>query len=98
MATTAVALADELGVDEGDVEVLMEFLGEQEAELPAEFEAFVRGVLDPEGQRTGLLRSPDDDADGAKPVVATPAALHDPMPVNVGIAGCPAMVRRGAGQ
>jgi hypothetical protein len=96
MATTVLALAVELGVDEGDVNVLLEQLGEREPELPAELEAFVRAVLDPEGQRTGLLRSPD--ADGPKQVVPTPAALHDPIPVNVGVPGCPGMVRRGSGQ
>jgi hypothetical protein len=44
-----------------------------------------------------LLRSPDD-ADGPKPVMTSPAALHDPTPVNVSVAGCPAIVRRGARQ
>jgi hypothetical protein len=97
MSTTAVALVVELGVDEGDVYVLLEQLGEREPELAAELEAFVRDVLDPHGQRTGLLRPPGD-ADGPKSVMTSPAALHDPTPVNVGVAGCPAMVRRGVGQ
>jgi hypothetical protein len=92
------ALAVEPGVDEGDVDVLMEQLGEREPELPAELEAFVRDVFDPEGQRTGLLRWPGDDPDGPKSVLTSPAVLYDPTPVNVGVAGCPAMVRRGAGQ
>jgi hypothetical protein len=96
MATTAVALADELGVDEGDVEVLLQQLGEHEHRLPAELATFIRAVFDPEGERTGLRSA--DDADGPKPVVAPPPALHDPIPVNFEVPGCPAMVRRGAGQ
>jgi hypothetical protein len=97
MATTAVAPAMELGVDAGDVGVILEQLGEREAVLPDDLARFVRDVLDPEGQRTGLLHSLAD-MDSPKSVMTSPAALHDPTPVNVGVEGCPAMVRRGAGQ
>jgi hypothetical protein len=64
MATTAVAPAVELGVDAGHVRVILDQLGECEAELPDELARFVHDVLDPEGQRTGLLHSPDEDTDG----------------------------------
>jgi hypothetical protein len=38
-----------------------EHLGEREPELADEMASFVRDVLDPQGERTGLLRRPDDD-------------------------------------
>jgi hypothetical protein len=97
MSTTAVALADELRVDDGDVEVLLRQLGEREPDLPDELAGFVRDVLDPQGERTRLPHSPDD-ADGPKSAASSPVALHDPVPVNFGVLGCPAMVRRGAGR
>jgi hypothetical protein len=31
-------------------------------------------------------------------MMASPPAFHDPTPVNFGVPGCPAMVRRGSGQ
>ncbi len=52
VATTATTLAADLGVDEGDVSVLLELLDEQSAELTDELAAFVRRVLDPHGERT----------------------------------------------
>jgi hypothetical protein len=52
MATTTADLAADLGVDEGDVDVLLELLGEQARDLPAELAAFLRDILDPHGERT----------------------------------------------
>ena len=49
MATT---LATDLGVHEGDVDVLLELLGEHSPELSDELAAFLRLVLDPHGERT----------------------------------------------
>ena len=45
-------LADDLGVDEGDVRVLLRQLGEQTPEMSDELASFLRGLLDPHGQRT----------------------------------------------
>ena len=51
VATTA-DLAADLGVDKGDVDVLLELLDERTLELPDELAGFVRQVLDPHGERT----------------------------------------------
>jgi hypothetical protein len=45
-------LADDLGVDEGDVRVLLRQLGEQTPHLPDELAAFLRGLLDPHRECT----------------------------------------------
>jgi hypothetical protein len=45
-------LAADLGVDEGDVRVLLRQLGEQTPDLPGELAAFLRRLLDPHGERT----------------------------------------------
>jgi hypothetical protein len=45
-------LAANLGVDEGDVVVLLRQLGEQTPEMPDELAAFVSQMLDPHGERT----------------------------------------------
>jgi hypothetical protein len=95
MATTVVDLAGDLGVDAGDVEVLLEQLGEREAELHDELASFVRLVLDPYGERTAL-QSPDDG--GSQAGAPHPVDRHDPTPVNIGVGGCPAMIRCGVGQ
>ena len=50
--TTAAALAADLGVDEGDVDVLLELLDEPARELPDEVAGFLQRVLDPHGERT----------------------------------------------
>jgi hypothetical protein len=52
MATTKATLAAYLGVSTGDVDVLVEQLGERELELPDELAAFMRQLLDPHGERT----------------------------------------------
>jgi hypothetical protein len=53
MATTATTLAADLGVDEGDVDVLLDLLDEHSPEqLSDELAAFLRRVLDPHGERT----------------------------------------------
>ena len=52
MATTATTLAADLGVDEGDIDVLLELLDERTPELSDELAAFLRQVLDPHGERT----------------------------------------------
>jgi len=52
MATTATTLAADLGVDEGDIGVLLDLLEQQSPELSDEPAAFLRGVLDPHGKRT----------------------------------------------
>ena len=52
MATTATALAADLGVDEGDIDVLLGLLNEPSSELSDELAVFLRGVLDPHGERT----------------------------------------------
>jgi hypothetical protein len=51
VATTA-DLAADLGVGEGDVDVLLELLGERTPELPDDLAGFVRQLLDPHGERT----------------------------------------------
>jgi hypothetical protein len=50
--TTAAALAADLGVDLGDVEVLLEQLDEPVPELADDLASFLRQVLDPHGERT----------------------------------------------
>ena len=50
--TTTMDLADDLGVDERDVDVLLEQLGESEQELPDDLAGFLRQLLDPHGERT----------------------------------------------
>ena len=45
-------LAAALGVSEGDVDVLLGQLGERTARLPTELASFLRGVVDPPGERT----------------------------------------------
>ena len=45
-------LAADLGVDEGDVDVLLGQLDERGELLPDELAGFLRGVLDPHGERT----------------------------------------------
>jgi hypothetical protein len=63
--TTTADLAADLGVDEGDVDVLLELLDEPAPVLPDELAAFLRGCLDPHGERTappGLYwPGPDDE-------------------------------------
>jgi hypothetical protein len=39
-------------VDEGDVDVLLDQLGESEQELPDDLAGFLRRLLDPHGERT----------------------------------------------
>ncbi len=51
MATTQ-DLAADLGVDEGDVRVLLRQLGEHAPEMPDDLAAFLRRLLDPHGERT----------------------------------------------
>jgi hypothetical protein len=46
------ALATDLGVDEGDVDVLLKLLGEDEPELPDVLAGFLRHLFDPHGERT----------------------------------------------
>jgi len=43
-------LAADLGVDEGDVDVLLELLDEQPPDLPDNLAGFLRDVLDPHGR------------------------------------------------
>jgi len=50
--TTTADLAVDLGVDEGDVRVLLRQLGEQTPDMPDELAAFLRELLDPRGERT----------------------------------------------
>ena len=52
MATTATALAADLGIDEGDVDVLLALLEERTPELSDKLAGFLRQVLDPHGERT----------------------------------------------
>jgi hypothetical protein len=52
MATTTADLAADLGVDEGDVDVLLDQLDERAPELPDDLAGFLREVLDPHGERT----------------------------------------------
>ena len=52
MATTTADLAAVLGVDEGDVDVLLKLLDEPAPELPDDLAGFLREVLDPHGERT----------------------------------------------
>ena len=57
MATTATTLAADLGVDEGDIDVLLDLLDEHPPELPDELAAFLRGEFDPHGERTAPTRA-----------------------------------------
>jgi hypothetical protein len=50
--TTTADLAADLGVDEGDVAVLLELLDEPAVVLADELAGFLRGCLDPHGERT----------------------------------------------
>jgi hypothetical protein len=52
MATTTADLAADLGLQEGDVDVVFKQLGERDPQLPDEFAGFLRRVLDPHGERT----------------------------------------------
>jgi hypothetical protein len=52
MAITTADLAADLGVDEGDVDVLLELLDERARELPIDLAGFLRDVLDSQGERT----------------------------------------------
>jgi hypothetical protein len=56
MAATTSDLATDLGVDEGDVAVLLDLLDEQTPVLGDELAAFLRRVLDPHGERTAPPR------------------------------------------
>ena len=47
--TTTGDLATDLGVDEGDVDVLLHQLGESKQELPDDLAGILRRVLDPHG-------------------------------------------------
>jgi hypothetical protein len=49
--TTTADLAADLGLDVGDVDVLLEQLDESPAELPDELAGFLRRVLSPHGER-----------------------------------------------
>jgi hypothetical protein len=65
VANTTADLAADLGVDEGDVDVLLELLDEQPPDLPDDLAGFLRDVLDPHGERTapaGLYWPAADDA------------------------------------
>lgn len=64
MATTTAALAVDLGVDEGDVNVLLDPFDERAPELPDDLAGFLRLLLDPNGERTappGLYWPRSDD-------------------------------------
>jgi hypothetical protein len=64
VATTTADLAADLGVDEGDVDVLLELLDEQPPDLPDDLAGFLRDVLDAHGERTapaGLYWPAADD-------------------------------------
>ena len=50
--TTTADLAADLGVDDGDVHVLLDRLDERGEQLPDELAGFLRRVLDPHGERT----------------------------------------------
>ena len=45
-------LAADLGLDEGDIVVLLRELGEQTPEMPDELAAWIRRTFDPHGERT----------------------------------------------
>ncbi len=46
--------AADLGLDKGDVRVLLRQLGEQTPDMPDELVAFLRQMFDPNGERTAL--------------------------------------------
>ena len=50
--TTTADLATDLGVDEGDVDVVLKQLDERAPELPDDLAGFLRRLLDPHGGRT----------------------------------------------
>lgn len=61
---TTFDLATDLGVDEGDVGVLLRQLGEQTPDMPDELAAWIRRTFDPHGERTappGLYWPGTDD-------------------------------------
>lgn len=62
--TRSADLADELGVDEGDVRVLLRQLGEHTPEMPDDLAEWTRRTFDPHGERTapaGLYGPGADD-------------------------------------
>ena len=63
MATTATTLGPDLGVNEGDVNVLLELLDEHSPELSDELAAFLRGVFDHTASAPHLVASPGRGAD-----------------------------------
>jgi hypothetical protein len=71
--TTTAEFAADLGVDEGDVDVLLELLDEHAPQLPDDLAGFLRDVLDPHGERT------------APPGLYWPGA--DPEPRRYGLGG-----------
>lgn len=50
--TSSAELAVELGLDAGDVRVLLRQLGEQTPDMPDELAAWIRQAFDPHGERT----------------------------------------------
>lgn len=52
MAITSTTLAEDLGVDEGDITALLDQLGERASELSDDLAGFLRQLLDPHGERT----------------------------------------------
>ena len=62
-------LAADLGLDEGDVRVLLRQLGEQTPDMPDELATFLRQTFDPNGERTappGLYWPGADDEHDAR--------------------------------
>jgi hypothetical protein len=67
--TTTADLATDLAVDEGDVDVLLNQLGESKQELPDDLAGFLRRLLDPHGERTapaGLYYWPAADPEAPR--------------------------------
>ena len=60
-------LAAELGLDEGDVRVLLRQLGEQTPDIPDELAAWIRQTFDPHGERTASAGFYWTDADDEPP-------------------------------
>ena len=68
MPMIATDLAADLGIDEGDVGVLLEQLDERDPQrLPDELAAFLRRMLDPNGERTAPAGLYWPDADREPP-------------------------------